>query len=124
MCKLLAGKFGIVDFQPLKPIFMNIWEASSIDIPGPGDMPYTSVDLLRNSNSLPKFLYTLDTQKVRLNEAHTYMTVGKFSDAISGYRNVLHLILFIEFKKEIKEEVMGNLISRLLIFLKFVDSIF
>lgn len=104
----LKKQIGVFKFDPFKPIFMDIYMASSILIPTvplTSPLEYRLTDDKRNNCPLP--IITMSFVENELKSAYKLTTEGAFNDAINRFRRILLQIpmLMIEKNKE-KDEAM------------------
>lgn len=114
--KLLSRQLGIVNFKPLKQMFVDCAFASTGVLPGSlseGDAAKMRVILSRNWDSSdpigqvkpPNLLGTLPILEEKLKQAYRKVTEGKFSDALNLFVNIIHSItlLSVETRREVDE---------------------
>ena len=109
--RLLQDQVGVVDFSPLRPLFMTIYSRSRTAFQGLSLLPSLYSHPLRNwqesnpRSSLPAIGCKLNDLIQKLQVAYQLTTSGKFQDAIDKFRDVVHNILFlvVETKQDVFE---------------------
>ena len=96
--QLLNRQVGAVHFQPLKPKFMQIYQASRTFLAAnPGFPPvelYVRRDHGDRSRSLPRLPWDYEKIKsVQMREALRLVTANKVEEAIVALREILHILL-------------------------------
>jgi len=116
---LLFRQLGVVDFEPLKPHMLDLYNASHGCLPGLQGIPPVVVGLDRSWNrdaptqppSSPTLLYTIAGLEEQLKAAYKLVTEGKFSDALRAFLRMLQVIplMAVESRKEVDEvkELVG-----------------
>ncbi|KAL4423494.1 hypothetical protein ABPG77_003627 [Micractinium sp. CCAP 211/92] len=111
--RLLTRQAGIVNFEPLRPYFMEVYQGSQSVLPGlPGlpslvaalDRAWAS-DAAKQEPSSPALVYSLGMLEEQLKKAYRTVTEGKFSEALRLFNAILHIIplLVVESRKEADE---------------------
>lgn len=113
---LLNQQAGIVNFDPLKPIFLSLYTGSNPQIHGFPSTPSLALSLQRNgldiepsSNGRQKGLPLLNTNlgvlTERLKLAYKSTTGGKFNDAFNHFVYIIHAIplTVVDSKQEVNE---------------------
>lgn len=99
---LLNRQVGIVNFQPLKPIFLSVYQSSRLWLPAAPSLPPLEIPLRRNIDSaeprnvLP--VVTLSLQSItsgELRAAYTAFQKAKFVDAVNIFRSILQSLLLV-----------------------------
>jgi coatomer subunit alpha len=109
--QLLNRQVGAVNFQPLKPKFMQIYQASRTFLAANPGLPslelYVRRDQGDRSRSLPRLPWDYEKIKtVQMREALKLVTANKVEEAISSLREILHtLLLFAASSKSEAEDV-------------------
>lgn len=105
---VLNRSVGIVNFAPLKPLFMQVYNSTYCSLPLlPGSSSMVSA-LQRNSGedkSLPTPTFTLESCVEKLKAGYKAVTDGKFNEACSLFESIFHTIPFlvVENASQIKE---------------------
>lgn len=93
--QLLNRVYGIVNFAPLKELFLQIYQESRVWIPADG--------LCVGAPCLVDYIYDITLNKVsreyvesEMEKALVLTTQGKFGDAIEIFRNVQHSLLLMQ----------------------------
>ncbi|GAA5874214.1 hypothetical protein JCM3774_006766, partial [Rhodotorula dairenensis] len=99
---LLNRQVGVVDFAPLKPLFLSVYQSSRLYLPAAPSLPPLEIPLRRNPdrneprNVLP--VATLSLQSITQNElraAYTAFQRAKFQDASDLFRSILQSLLLV-----------------------------
>ncbi|GAA5989503.1 hypothetical protein JCM10908_000505 [Rhodotorula pacifica] len=99
---LLNRQVGIVDFAPLKPLFLSVYQSSRLYLPAAPSLPPLEIPLRRNPdrneprNVLP--VATLSLQSITQNElraAYTAFQRAKFQEASDIFRSILQSLLLV-----------------------------
>ena len=96
--QLLNRQVGAVNFEPLKPKFMQIYQASRTFLAANPGLPplelYVRRDQDDKSRSLPRLPWDYEKIKtVQMREALKLVTANKVEEAISSLREILHTLL-------------------------------
>lgn len=115
--RLLNQQIGIVNFAPLKPVFMSIVLASQLSLQGLPSAPANTfyIQNAESSNdkksSEPSLVLNLAVLVEKLKHGYKMTTEGKFSEALATFRSIIQLIPFIHVsnKQELNEtmELLG-----------------
>jgi len=99
---LLNRQVGIVNFAPLKPLFLSVYRSSRLWLPAAPSLPPLEIPLRRNIDSseprnvLP--VVSLSLQSITAGElraAYTAFQKAKFVDAVSIFRSILQSLLLV-----------------------------
>lgn len=108
---VLHRSVGIVNFAPLKPLFMQIYNSTYCSLPQlPGSSSLVS-PLQRNSDqgdkALPTPTFTLENCVEKLKNGYKAVTDGKFNEAQSSFESIFQLLplLVVENSSQVKELV-------------------
>ncbi|UXI18026.1 Exocyst complex component 8 [Sarcoptes scabiei] len=107
--RLLNEQVAVVNFEPLKKLFMMTYARSRASFQGLANFPpmfaYPQRNLEDFTKGLPAIGLKLPTLIQRLQQCYQLTTLGKFQDAIERFRNLLLSILFltVDSKQEINE---------------------
>lgn len=96
--QLLNRQVGAVNFEPLKPKFMQIYQASRTFLAANPGLPPLELFVRRDqgdrSRSLPRLPWDYEKIKtVQMREALKLVTANKVEEAISSLREILHTLL-------------------------------
>eukprot|EP00201_Polytomella_parva_P004063 CAMPEP_0175079292 /NCGR_PEP_ID=MMETSP0052_2-20121109/24734_1 /TAXON_ID=51329 ORGANISM="Polytomella parva, Strain SAG 63-3" /NCGR_SAMPLE_ID=MMETSP0052_2 /ASSEMBLY_ACC=CAM_ASM_000194 /LENGTH=1320 /DNA_ID=CAMNT_0016349591 /DNA_START=62 /DNA_END=4023 /DNA_ORIENTATION=+ len=99
---LLKTQIGAIDFEPLKPIFLDLHAASFAVCPALHGVPSILTHLdqthLRDASaqppSAPSLIFSLTALEEMLRAAYRLVTEGKFSDALRMFTRILRTIPF------------------------------
>ena len=91
--QLMRRQLGIIDFTPLKDLFLAVASASHAVSPGVPSAPPLLAPLMRGGgSSLPRKCITLPLLVEKVKAAYAQVTAGKFVDAQDSFRNILYSI--------------------------------
>lgn len=99
---LLNRQVGIVNFAPLKPLFLSVYRSSRLWLPAAPSLPPLEIPLRRNIDSseprnvLP--VVSLSLQSITAGElraAYTAFQKAKFVDAVNIFRSILQSLLLV-----------------------------
>lgn len=114
--QLLNTQIGVVNFEPLKPLFVQLFMGSRACLSTIPSVPPVFVHFQRNSGeppskALPLLSISLAPLIEKLKAGYKATTGGKFSEAMALFLSILHSIplLVVETKQEINEtkELIG-----------------
>eukprot|EP01100_Stratorugosa_tubuloviscum_P014823 TRINITY_DN813_c1_g1_i1.p1 TRINITY_DN813_c1_g1~~TRINITY_DN813_c1_g1_i1.p1 ORF type:complete len:1210 (-),score=610.19 TRINITY_DN813_c1_g1_i1:110-3739(-) len=113
--QLLRQQIGVVNFTPLKPLFMNIFIGSRVALPAlplvPSLVSYLQRPVTETTKNLPTISISLQHLIEQLKNGYKITTAGKFGEALSIFVNILQSIplLVVESRKEVAEvkELIG-----------------
>jgi coatomer protein complex subunit alpha (xenin) len=117
--QLFNRQAGIIEFEPLKPYFMNIYMSTRSSVAGVSGVNSLLSALHRNWQEaqprtvLPMLPTTFASLVGILQEAYQATTAGKFTEALELFTRVLHSSLFVVASKrsEIDEVSRDDLVS-------------
>ncbi|GAA5988628.1 hypothetical protein JCM5350_005773 [Sporobolomyces pararoseus] len=102
---LLNRQVGIVEFNPLKPLFLSVYQSSRLWLPCAPSLPPLSIPLRRNldqnnsnepRNVLPVVTLSLEQiTKGELRQAYTAFQKAKFTEAVNIFRAILQSLLLV-----------------------------
>jgi coatomer protein complex subunit alpha (xenin) len=101
MLQLLNRQAGVVDFSPLKPIFIDIYRSSKLYLPANASLPPLQVSLRRTKdessglNVLPLAARSLQSVTSELNNAYALFRRANFVEAANTFRSVLQSLLLV-----------------------------
>mmetsp|Transcript_18514 Transcript_18514/g.51859 ORF Transcript_18514/g.51859 Transcript_18514/m.51859 type:complete len:1226 (-) Transcript_18514:342-4019(-) len=111
--RLLNRQLGIVNFAPLKGMFVETHLAAFGNLPGLPGLPTLTSAIDRNWNPdastqqpvAPVLIYSLPKLEDAVKKAYKTVTEGKFSEAYKLFEQILHTIpmLVVESRKEVDE---------------------
>ncbi|KAK4048030.1 hypothetical protein OIV83_005064 [Microbotryomycetes sp. JL201] len=99
---LLNRQVGAVDFRPLKPLFLSIYQSSRLYLPSAPSLPPLEIPLRRNTDSneprnvLP--VAALSLKSITSNElrnAYMLFQKAKFAESATAFRSILHSLLLV-----------------------------
>ena len=86
---------GIVNFEPLKPYLLAAAQSSHAWLNVQEGVPPVSLTLLRQPGTFPHAAFTLANLNQKLEEAFALTTAGKFTEAITMFRDAIWFSLFL-----------------------------
>lgn len=99
---LLNRQVGAVEFRPLKPLFLSIYQSSRLYLPSAPSLPPLEIPLRRNIDSneprsvLP--VAALSLKSITSNElrnAYMLFQKAKFVESSNAFRSILHSLLLV-----------------------------
>ena len=99
--QLLSRQFGIVNFTPLKPMFMSTYRSSHAYLSPMASLPPLQLHLRRNpeesspSRVLPVAVRNLASIRAELSEGFRAVSGNKLPEAQVVFRSVLHSLLLV-----------------------------
>lgn len=98
--QLLNRQVGAVNFEPLKPRFLEIYQASKTYLPATAELPplinhvRRTVDETDSRKVLPNIARNLESiASVDLQEGYSAMRTNKLEDGLQIFRRILHSVL-------------------------------
>ena len=109
--QLLNRQVGAVNFDDLKPKFLQLYQASMTFLGANAGLPSLEIyvqESQSNGRSLPRSPWDYEKIKsVQMREALKFVTANKLEEAIVAFRDILHtLLLFAAASKEEADEVV------------------
>jgi coatomer protein complex subunit alpha (xenin) len=111
--RLLSRQIGAVNFEPLKPYFMEAFLASHTFVPGVAGMPSASFGVEKGwteqsasgTPGAPALAFKLPQLEEKLKVAYKTTTEGKFTEALKLFTVILHTIplVIVETRKEVDD---------------------
>jgi len=99
--QLLTRQFGVVNFAPLKPLFVSIYRSSHVYLSPLASLPPLALHLRRNptestpSKVLPIAARSLQSVRSELMEGYRAVSGNKLADAQTTFRSVLEALLLV-----------------------------
>jgi coatomer protein complex subunit alpha (xenin) len=109
--QLLNRQIGAVNFAPLKPAFIAIYQSAHTYMSAIPSTPSLTFNIHRTNEDdprrfLPVVTYNMQSVIAKLQEAYGATTAGKFNEALNLFRQILHMVVFtVATKKAELEEV-------------------
>lgn len=104
--ELLHQQAGVVNFEPLRPLFMSLWEGAHATYRGTTSAPSIISGLQRSGEPLPALCSSVAVQIERLKVAYRSTTRGVFPEALSQFVEIIQaLSLVVVSTKQAKAEV-------------------
>jgi hypothetical protein len=91
----------VVNFEPLKPLFLSIYRSSHIYLSTVASLPPLHLHVRRNpsesalSKVLPVAARSLQSIRTELSEGYRLVSGNKLADAQTAFRSVLHSLLLV-----------------------------
>ncbi|GAA6015320.1 hypothetical protein JCM10207_008947 [Rhodosporidiobolus poonsookiae] len=99
---LLNRQVGIVDFAPLKPLFLSVYRSSRLYLPGAPSLPPLEIPLRRNADRAePRSVLPVATLSLHaitageLRAAYTAFQKAKFAESATIFRSILQSLLLV-----------------------------
>ncbi|KZS96311.1 coatomer subunit alpha-2 [Sistotremastrum niveocremeum HHB9708] len=115
--QLLNRQVGVVNFEPLKPIFLAIYRSSHVYLSANASLPPLHLHLRRSitdstpSKVLPVSYRTLPAVKAELQEGYRAVSAAKLADAETVFRSVLYSLLFVTVSSDEEAKEWRELIT-------------
>ncbi|EWC77901.1 hypothetical protein C923_01396 [Plasmodium falciparum UGT5.1] len=94
--KLISKKYGIVHMEPFKPIIKNIYISTYVYITPMQNLEPLKIPVHMNENNLNNIYITKHFLYTQIKKAHKLVTLGKFTQALNLFRNILYHMIFVE----------------------------
>ncbi|SOV74607.1 coatomer alpha subunit, putative [Plasmodium sp. gorilla clade G3] len=101
--KLISKKYGIVNMQPFKPIIKNIYISTYVYITPMQNLEPLKIPLHMNENNLNNIYITKHFLYTQIKKAHKLVTLGKFTQALNLFRNILYHMIFVDTNQNEKD---------------------
>lgn len=105
---LLSKQLGIVDFEPLRKRFLEVYQASKLYLPGIDDLPAMK-DFIRadndedNPNKFKPYIPGFDTLESKLSTGFKHFKANNLEAAISTFKDIIYTIAVITIEGEEQE---------------------
>ncbi|OAD77428.1 hypothetical protein PHYBLDRAFT_176941 [Phycomyces blakesleeanus NRRL 1555(-)] len=116
--QILNRQVGIVQFEPLKPYFLSIFQASRVYVASTASNPTLTFSLRRNPeestqrNSLPAVVYNFQNiVSTQLQLGYRLFTSGRLAASATQFKTLLHSILFTVVSNKTESEEVTQLIN-------------
>lgn len=99
--QLLNRQLGVVNFEPLKPLFLSVYRSAHAYLSPVASLPPLALHLRRNvaesspARVLPVQVVSLRQAKSELADGFRFVSGNKLSDAQSAFRNALRSLLLV-----------------------------
>ncbi|KAM6503631.1 coatomer subunit alpha-2 [Amanita muscaria] len=99
--QLLNRQFGVVNFAPLKPLFLSVYRASHVYISPVASLPPLQIHVRRNpsesapSRVLPVAARSLQSIRAELSEGYRSVAGNRLAEAQTTFRYVLHALILV-----------------------------
>jgi len=90
--QLMRRQLGIVDFTPLKPLFLAVAASSHAVCPGVPSAPPILAPLLRTGGAMPRLCITVASLVEKVKSAYGLVTAGKFGEAQEAFLGILYSV--------------------------------
>ncbi|SOV12191.1 coatomer alpha subunit, putative [Plasmodium gaboni] len=101
--KLISKKYGIVNMQPFKPIIKNIYISTYVYITPIQNMEPLKIPVHMNENNVNNIFITKHFLYTQIKKAHKLVTLGKFTQALNLFRNILYHMIFVDTNENEKD---------------------
>ena len=118
--RMLNRQLGIIEFEPLKPYFVDLSVASHASFPTYGGFARLAVPLESDweadktgsaGGSTPLGIYQVSTLEDMVKVAYKFVTGGKFSDALEHFLKILHMSPFVIADTHAEEDACKEVIA-------------
>nr|CCA26666.1 predicted protein putative [Albugo laibachii Nc14] len=109
--QLLHRQIGVVNFEPLKAIFMSVYLGSTASLPTQANTPSLSVWLQRNGEGQPVIAVSFPSLVESLKDAYRAFTAAKFEDVKSICETILHSIPFLAVETKNEADKVKSLVK-------------
>lgn len=109
--QLLHRQIGVVNFEPLKPMFMQVFAGASASVPTQPNYPALRAWLQRNESSQPAVAIAFPQLVETLKEAYRAFTGAKFDDVKSHCESILYAIPFLAVATKDEAEKVKSLLT-------------
>jgi coatomer protein complex subunit alpha (xenin) len=99
---LLNRQVGAVEFAPLKPLFLTIYQSSRLYLPSAPSLPPLEIPLRRNTeHAEPRSVLPVATLNLKsitageLRNAYMLFQKAKFAESAAAFRSILHSLLLV-----------------------------
>ncbi|KAK6455869.1 coatomer WD associated region-domain-containing protein [Scheffersomyces xylosifermentans] len=105
---LLSKQLGVVNFEPLRSRFLEVYSSSKLYLPGIDDLPAMK-DYIRadndedNPNKFKPYIPGFDSLEDQLALGFKYFNANNLEDAISTFRSIIYTITLITVEDEDQE---------------------
>lgn len=108
--QLLHRQIGVINFEPLKPVFLQVFSGGTASLPTQGNCPPLHAWLQRNDSSQPAVAVSFAALVEELKLAYRSFTGAKFDDVKAHCQSILYSIPFLAVdSNEEAEKVKGLL---------------
>lgn len=104
---MLNKQVGVVNFEPLKPLFLQAYQHSHVYVPANASLPPLRLNVRRNPetaelrDALPAVPLNYNELKAtEVADANKYFARGKFVEALATFKNVLSKLLLVVVESE------------------------
>mmetsp|Transcript_35920 Transcript_35920/g.99297 ORF Transcript_35920/g.99297 Transcript_35920/m.99297 type:complete len:517 (+) Transcript_35920:2282-3832(+) len=91
----LRRQLGVIDFTPLKPLFLSLGSSSHAVLNGTLATPSLLSPLFRVSNVMPRLCLSLSSLVDRLKSGYQLVTNGKFQEALDAFLQIISSIALV-----------------------------
>lgn len=115
--QLLNRQAGVVHFEPLKPLFLSVYQSSKLSLPASASLPPLEIHMRRNPEEtegrsvLPVVAKSLASVAAEMRSAYASFRKAAFAEAAATFRSVLQSLLLVvattaEEEAEVRELVI------------------
>lgn len=115
---LLNKQVGVVNFEPLKPLFLQAYQHSHVYVPANASLPPLRLNVRRNPetaelrDALPAVPLSYNELKAtEVADANKYFARGKFVEALATFKSVLSKLLLVVVESEEDAEEIKELVT-------------
>jgi coatomer protein complex subunit alpha (xenin) len=99
--KLLNRQFGVVNFTPLKPLFLSIYRSAHTYLSPLPSLPPLKLHIRRNTSEsgpsrvLPVIVHSLQSVRSDLADGYRLVSGNRLTEAEAAFRSVLEVLLLV-----------------------------
>ena len=111
--KLLNRQQGVVNFGPLKPLFLSVYRSAHVYFSPSPSLPALQLHLRRNiqessaSRVIPVAVKTIQSLKAELHEGYRAVSGNKLADAKAVFKSVLENLLLVPITSDAEANEVG-----------------
>jgi coatomer protein complex subunit alpha (xenin) len=109
--QLLHRQIGVVNFEPLKPVFMQVYSGAAGSVPTQPNYPSLRAWLQRSESSQPAVAVSFPQLVETLKEAYRAFTGAKFDEVKSNCESILYSIPFLAVASKEEAEKVKSLLT-------------
>ncbi|TYZ51366.1 hypothetical protein PybrP1_006004 [[Pythium] brassicae (nom. inval.)] len=109
--QLLHRQIGVVNFEPLKPVFLQVYAGAAGSVPTQANAPPLRAWLQRNDAGQPAVAVSFPQLVETLKEAYRAFTGAKFDEVKSNCERILYAIPFLAVANKEEAEKVKSLLT-------------
>ncbi|KAH8113922.1 coatomer subunit alpha-2 [Phellopilus nigrolimitatus] len=115
--QLLSRQQGIVNFEPLKPLFLSVYRSAHVYLSPNASLPPLQLHLRRNiedssaSRVLPVAVKTLQSIKPELHDGYRAVSGNKLAEAKVAFKSALQTLLLVPISSDAEAAEWRNLVT-------------